>query len=233
MPSPSLSVHEIMRELQTLGTAQNMKIFKRHGSGENVFGVSFANLNALKKRIKTNHALALDLWATKNTDARTLATMIADPHHADERLLEEWVHDIGYYMLVDVFVTNVASQTPFLRQKMEEWVASPDEWVARAGWHLLARLAMSSQQLPETYFERYLDVIERDIHQSKNRSKDAMNNALIAIGIRNAALKEKAIATATRIGKVDVDHGETWCKTPSAVPYIEKAFARKLQHTQP
>ena len=37
----------------------------------------------------------------------------------------------------------------------------------------------------------------------------------------------KAIETARRIGKVQVDHGETNCKTPDAVPYIEKAANRK------
>ncbi len=37
----------------------------------------------------------------------------------------------------------------------------------------------------------------------------------------------KAIEAAKRIGKVEVDHGETNCKTPDAAPYIEKAAKRK------
>jgi hypothetical protein len=52
-----------------------------------------------------------------------------------------------------------------------------------------------------------------------------MNNALISIGIRNPKLRKQAIAAAKRIGKVDVDHGETSCKTPDAAPYIAKAAA--------
>jgi|SRR5829696_7030149 len=54
-----------------------------------------------------------------------------------------------------------------------------------------------------------------------------MNGALIAIGIRNPALEKKAIAAAERIGKVEVDHGETGCKTPDAVPYIRQAVERR------
>jgi len=65
----------------------------------------------------------------------------------------------------------------------------------------------------------YLMIIERDIHAQKNRLKEAMNGALIAIGSRNSTLEAQALAAAARIGKVTVDHGETDCKTPDAAAY--------------
>ena len=58
-----------------------------------------------------------------------------------------------------------------------------------------------------------------------------MNGALIAIGLRSPALRKKAVAAARRIGKVDVDHGETGCKTPDADSYIEKAGGRRKAST--
>ena len=54
-----------------------------------------------------------------------------------------------------------------------------------------------------------------------------MNMALISIGGSREALREKAIAASRRIGKVEVDHGETGCKTPVAEPYINKMWARR------
>ncbi len=60
----------------------------------------------------------------------------------------------------------------------------------------------------------------------KNRKKEAMNSALIAIGIRNEDLERKAIEIAREIGKVHVDHGATSCKTPDAESYIKKARER-------
>jgi len=54
-----------------------------------------------------------------------------------------------------------------------------------------------------------------------------MNGAVISIGVCKPALHEKAIAAATRIGKVMVDHGETGCTTPDAAAYIDKAVTRK------
>lgn len=110
---------------------------------------------------------------------------------------------------------------------MEKWTKSADEYVGQAGWNLLAHLAMEDQDLPESYFEKYLGVIAQKIHQSKNRVRHAMNGALIAIGIRNAALEKTALAAAAKIGKVDVDRGETNCKTPDAAAYIHKTRQRK------
>jgi len=53
-----------------------------------------------------------------------------------------------------------------------------------------------------------------------------MNSALISIGIRNDKLQKKALAAAARIGKLEIDYGDTECKTPDAAPYILKAAAR-------
>jgi len=60
-----MNYKEILAELKKLGTDQNVKIYKRHGAGENLYGVSFANLKTLKKKIKTNNDLARKLWNSK------------------------------------------------------------------------------------------------------------------------------------------------------------------------
>ncbi len=53
---------EVLQELKALGTEQNRKVYRRHGVGENLHGVSFANLGKLKKKIKIDHELAERLW---------------------------------------------------------------------------------------------------------------------------------------------------------------------------
>jgi 3-methyladenine DNA glycosylase AlkD len=210
-----------------MGTAQNRKVYARHGAGENMFGVSFANLKLLKKEIKKDHDLAVKLWESGNVDAMSLATMIADPNGVDEDTMDRWLQGLNYYLLVDLLVGGIVSKSPYAKSKMEKWTRSEEEFTGQAGWDLLSQIAMNDQELPDDYFEAYLETIEADIHNRKNRTKHAMNMALIAIGIRNDALEKKAIAAAEKIGKVDVDHGETSCKTPDAIPYIKKARARQ------
>lgn len=222
-----MELTEVMTRLEALGTEQNRKVYRKHGAKEPLFGVSFGNLDKLKKEMKTNDALAEQLWNTGNTDARTLAVMIADPKTRTLEQLERWLSDIDYYCLTDVLVTHLASKSPLLPELLERWTASDREWVGRAGWQLMAHAAMKSKTLGEGYFLRQLERIEARIHSSPNRTRDAMNAALIAIGMRGEAVEAAALAAAARIGKVEVDHGDTGCKTPDAAAYIAKAKSRK------
>src|SRR5687768_7346878 len=216
---------DLLRELESLGTEQNRKIYRRHGAGDNLYGVSFANLKVLAKKNKGNHQLALELWDSGNADARILATMIADPKLADNALIERWASDLTNYGLADALEGFVA-RTPLAREKAEEWLKSDEEWRGSMGWQLVGQLAMGDKDLPDDYFEEHLQTIERDIHSARNRVRYSMNGVIIAIGLRNDRMREKALAVAEKVGKVEVDHGETGCKTPDAVTYILKASAR-------
>ncbi len=217
---------QALAALEEHGTAQNRKIYRRHGVAGDQFGVSYANLKALKKQIKTDHALARQLWATGNHDARIFATFIADPKQADEVLLDAWVEELDSYPVTDA-LTGYVAKTPLALAKMQAWMQADSEWIGRCGWSLLAHLAMKDKALPDDFFAAYLPVIERDIHGAQNRVREAMNNALIAIGTRSDALEAEALEVADRIGTVEVDHGETGCKTPDAAAYIVKARARQ------
>ena len=96
-----------------------------------------------------------------------------------------------------------------------------------AGWDLLCVLAATDTAHDDAYYRERLAEIERRIQGSPNRVRYEMNNAVIAIGGRNPALAAAATAAAGRIGRVEVDHGETGCKTPEAAAYIERIWARK------
>src|SRR3989304_5283911 len=98
-----MEMKEALAALEKEGTAQNRKVYARHGVGEDQYGVSYAALKALAKKIKTDHTLALALWGTGNHDARILATMIADPAAATSRELDAWSKDLDNYVLTDAF----------------------------------------------------------------------------------------------------------------------------------
>ena len=226
-----MNKNEVLGQLRSMGTAQNRKVYSRHGVQGDQYGVSYGNLAKLKKAIKVDQVLAEQLWKTANHDARVLATMIADPTQMRAGELKVWVKELTSYVLTDAF-SGLASRSPVAKECMEKWVTSKAEWVGSAGWNVLSHLAMTDDQLSNTYLERYLKTIEKKIRTRKNRVKYAMNNALIAIGIRNPELEKKATAAAKRIGKVEVDHGQTGCKTPDAVSYIRRAVERKAKKRQ-
>lgn len=219
-----MTLKRILKELEEAGTAQNRKVYARHGVGTQMFGVSFKFLRQKQKEYKGEHELALKLWETGYHEARLLAAMIADPQKVDAETADVWAQDLDNYVQCDEFSSLIA-RTAFAKEKMEVWTLSDDEWIGRAGWHLLAHIAQNDKELPDEYFLAYLERIKKEIHTRKNRTRDGMNNALIAIGIRNPLLTTRAMESAGKIGAVEVDHGQTSCKTPDAVGYIEKTLA--------
>jgi len=217
---------EAIKRLRAMGTAQNRKVYPRHGVKGELFGVSWADLGKLKKEIKADQALAEGLWATGNHDARILATMIAEPAIMKAATLDAWARDLDNYVLTDAF-SGVAARTPVAKARSEKWMKAKGEWKASAGWNLCGALA-GQEDLSDIWFEERIRVIEAGIDGAKNRVRHAMNQALICIGIRNSKLMKKAVAAAKRIGKVEVDHGETSCKTPDARGYIEKTVVYRI-----
>ena len=220
----------VLAELEELGTAQNRKVYARHGVGEPMFGVSFAHLRKLGKKLRHDHDLARALWASGNHDARVLALSVADPAETDLDEIESWAGEVGNYVLIDEFAAFVAA-TPHFRACADGWPDRDGEWLASAGWSLVAQQALRGDELPDDYFEGRLRTIEARIAGAANRVRHCMNGALIAIGGRNEALRESAIAAAERIGPVVVDHGKTSCKTPEAVPYIDRIWARRSKQS--
>lgn len=214
-----MNLNSALRELKRRGTAQNRKIYRRHGIGENMYGVSFTDLRLLAKQIKLDHDLAIHLWATGNHDAQVLATLIADPQQFDAKTLDAWAKDLGNYAITDQFV-GLVTRTAYWQKKAEKWHTARSEWIARAGWNLIGQLALREPALPHGYFAPYLTKIKMGIQQQKNRVREAMNNALIAIGVRDDELQAQALEIAKTIGVVEIDHGETNCKTPDATAYI-------------
>lgn len=220
------TLNEVMAELEAGGSAQTRKTYSRHGITEPMFGVSYALLGKLQKKIKRDHALALQLWATGNHDARILAIMIADPQAATSAQLDQWIADSNNYGLTDAIAGYVA-QTPLALEKLKQWTQADGEWIETAGWGILGGIARSDPSLPDDFFKPYLDHIEAHIHTAKNRVRYNMNSAVINIGLRNAGLQTLAVDAAGRIGYVEVDHGLTNCKTPDAIAYIEKTLAHR------
>ena len=220
-----MNYRETMRKLRSMGTAQNRKVYARHGVGGEMFGVSYADLGKLEKAIKTDHDLALELWASGNHDARVLATKVADADRLSSRQLDAWARELDSYVLADAF-SGLVARSGMARKKFEQWRNRKAELVGQVAWNLLVSLARGADDLNNGYFQEQLATIELEVHRRPNRVRYSMNSALIAIGMRNATLEKKAKAAARRIGPIAVDHGETGCKTPDPIPYIERARAR-------
>jgi hypothetical protein len=222
--APRLSVAEVMKTLEKAGTAQARKTYARHGVTDPMFGVSFALLGTLVKRIGVDHDLAVRLWDTGNFDARNLAYKIADPARLSPSDLDRWALGVGARMCGG-YVAMLATEGPHGLSTASRWLASTDGRLRSAGWGLVAQLSGRDATTPDAWFEARLAEAEEGLHDAPNEERGARNAAIIALGGRSPALRKAALAAAKRIGSVEVDHGDTSCKTPDAASYVEKMWA--------
>lgn len=218
----------VVEELEKAGTAQNIKVYTRHGvPADRMFGVSFANINKLAKRIKTDHELALDLWETDLLEPRIVACMVADAEQFSQREFDTWARDLDSYVIADQFAALVA-RSPHARKLSQKWAKSKQDHIGQAGWNLIGMLASRDvTEIPDDFFTPYLAEVATTIHKRSNRTRHAMNMALCAIGIARPKLRSECVRIGKMIGDVEVDHGETSCKTPNAVDYIARAIQRQ------
>ena len=170
---------------------------------DKTLGVGLPYIRALAKEIKRDHELALELWQTGIREARLLAGMIADPKQTDEALLENWVNDLNSWEIVDGTCMSLIEKTPFAWDKAMEWSRREEEFVKRAGFVMMARLAVSDKKANDSLFLKFLPVMKREANDERNFVKKAVNWALRQVGKRSRYLNEKALETAEEIKALD------------------------------
>lgn len=220
-----MDLETALATLREKGKPSTAKIYMRHGVKDPCLGVSYADLGKLVKAIKQDHALACGLWASGIHDARVLATKIADPEALSEGEIDAWMRSTPDHA-IEGAVAGLAARRGDALALALGWIRDDGELTSAGGWNVIAAIAMTGG-VPEKEARRLVAHVEKHIHASKNRTRYAMNNALIAIGGSMAPLRERALEAAKKIGEVVVDHGETGCKTPDAASYIAKMVAHQ------
>ncbi|MBI2804504.1 MAG: DNA alkylation repair protein [Planctomycetes bacterium] len=223
-----MSATEILDELKSLGSESIKKTLLRHGAREPVFGVKVEHLKLIQKRIKMDHALALDLYKTGNSDAMYLAGLIADDAKMTKKDLQTWVEAAYWPWLSEYTVPWVASSGPHGREMALKWMESKSESIASSGWATYGSLVgiKDDADLDLAEIKKLLERVRTTIHDQPNRVRYCMNGFVIAVGCFVKALTGIAVETAKSVGTVSVDMGGTACKVPCAPDYIKKVKDR-------
>ncbi|MBC8065029.1 MAG: DNA alkylation repair protein [Chlorobia bacterium] len=220
-----MKLNEVMAALEAKGSESIKRLLMKHGAKEPFFGVKIGDMKPIAKKLKGEQALALELFATGNGDAQYLAGVIADGRQMTAGQLQTWADTATWAMSSMTAVPWVASEHPEGFNLAIKWIESKNEEVARAGWNTLSALAATipDADLPVARFGKLLDRMAREMPKATEGVRYAMNNFIISCGTYIAPLGARAIATARKLGKVEIDMGDTDCKVPDAESYIIKS----------
>ena len=220
-----MELNEIMDELKSLGTERTKKLYISNGAQEPVFGVTISTMNPIFKKIKFNQPLAEQLYATGNYDAMYLAGMIAEPKKMTEEDFNRWIEGAYFYMISDFIVAVTLAETDIAFTVADNWIDSREELIMSAGWSCYNWL-LGTRKDSEFNKDKLLSMLNRvrdTIHNQPNRTKYAMNDFIMTVGISYLPLHEEAKRIAGEVGKVDVFKGKTSCQTYAATEYIQNA----------
>lgn len=221
----NFTLPETLRQLEALGDATVRAHNAKNGAGENQFGVKRGDLRKLADKIKTNHALALELWATGNVDAQFLATLLIDVKELSAAELERLVKTVNFAWTADwlhSYVTKLHVDKETLRQK---WLKAKDRWLARAGWQLTAgRVAKSPEGLDVVAL---LDRIEQELAKAAPEVQWTMNACLAEIGIHVPLQRKRALAIGEKLGVYRDYPCSKGCTSPFAPIWIAEMVKRQ------
>lgn len=222
-----MTAEDVLEELKAAAKPTIKKVLMNHGACEPFYGVSVEDLKKIQKRIKRDHALALELYDTGISDAMYLAGLIVDDSKMSKKDLNRWVKQAYWYMLSEYTVPWVAAESPHGWALGLEWIEAKTEGIAAAGWSTLGALLKikDDDELDLAKLKELLDRVATTIHRQANRVRYQMNGFVIDVGSYVVPLAGKALEVADTIGIVKVDMGGTACKVPAPREYIEKVHA--------
>jgi len=200
-----MTAPELIAHLRTLSNPANVAGQRRFGITPKTeqLGISITILRPLARPHRKNHALALQLWASRIHEARILAAHIDDLAQVTRSQMDTWARDFDSWDVCDQTCGNLFDRTPFAIAKAHQWSTRRDEFVKRAGFVLMASLAVHAKNLPDDTFLEFLPLIRRESTDDRNFVRKAVNWALRQIGKRNPRLRKAAIAEAQAIAKID------------------------------
>jgi 3-methyladenine DNA glycosylase AlkD len=195
-----MTLDEVVSKLRSLGNPAALPCMARYGIATgNALGVSMPQLRSLARQIGTSHTLALELWDTGIHDARILASLVDSPQGVTLDQLNNWIGDFDSWDLCEQCIMNLLARMQGADNVALSWSTRPEEFVNRAGFVLMARLASTDRSADDETFEPFLEAIEREAIDDRNYVKKGINWALREIGARNRHLNGRASEIATQL----------------------------------
>ena len=197
-----LTYSQVVSKLKSLKNQRNIDGMARFGiRGKNILGVPKPRLDQIARTLGKDHDLAQRLWNSKIHEARILAALTDIPSEVTSVQMEKWVKDFDSWDICDQVCGHLFDRTAFAIDKAKLWSRRKREFEKRAGFVLMAGMAVHDKKASDNLFLSFLPTLRREAWDERNFVKKAVNWALRQIGKRNRRLNRAAIAEARRIQK--------------------------------
>lgn len=219
-----MTAKEALAQLKSLANEKMFAHNVKHGAGKNQFGVMMGDIRRIANKIKTDHALALELWKAGNIEGRLLAMLIIQPKKLSAKELDEMANSIDFVQEADWFNSYIVKDHPQKESLREKWMVSKNPWVARSGWSLTSgRVAREPEGID---VPKLLDRLEKEMPKAPREVQWTMNTTLAMIGINFPKLRKRAIDIGEALGIFRDYPVSKGCTSPFAPIWIKEMVKR-------
>jgi 3-methyladenine DNA glycosylase AlkD len=220
-----MKAKEILTQLEALGDEKMRAQNKKRGAGDNQFGVKMGDIRTIAKTIKTNHELALELWATGNVEARFLAVLIIDPKKLSNEEIAKMVSSEKFTHTADWFYSYVIKEYANKETLRQKWMHTSNVMQARAAWNLTSGCVTRNPELVD--IPALLDRIEKEMPNAAPEVQWTMNSTLAQIGINHPQYRERALYIGEKLGIYRDYPTSKGCTSPFAPIWINEMVRRQ------
>jgi 3-methyladenine DNA glycosylase AlkD len=179
----------LIAELESMGSEENRLAMARFGiRPARALGVSMTSLRTLARGFHRHHALAVELWASGIHEARLLATLLDEVDAVTPQQMDAWAGDFDSWDICDQACANLFDRTPHAVPKAWEWTERPEEYVRRAGFVLMATLAVHDRSASDSVFVEFLPALRNGMGDERNFVKKAVSWSFRQIAKRSSSL---------------------------------------------
>ncbi|HNQ12974.1 MAG TPA: DNA alkylation repair protein [Bacteroidia bacterium] len=192
-----MNYSEIITHIQSNRNQKNIDGQARFGiKSSNSYGWSKPDIKSLARKIGKNHLLALELWDSQIHDARHLAIMIAEKKKVSEKVMDSWCNEFYSWDIVDDCCSKLFCRTPFAYEKAYEWTSWEGEFQRRAGFSMMAFLAVHDKKAGDEKFISFFPYYLKYSNDERNYVKKAIHWAMRQSGKRNMNLCNRVLELA-------------------------------------
>ncbi len=187
----------LLQEIQRRADSHQLEGMKRYGiRTDRAWGVSNAQLEPLAKPYRRRHDIAQELWATGIREPRLVAAYVADAKAFSVAAMDAWAADFDSWDVCDHVCRHAFLGSPYAWNRAFAWSRRRPEFVRRAGFVMMAWLAVHDRMATTRDFARCFAAITRGAADERNLVKKAVSWALRQIGKRGPDLLPDATQVA-------------------------------------
>ena len=224
-----MTIEKVLSSLKKNGSAANVKGMERFAiTATKAFGVPAPKIRAFAKAIGTDHTLSLALWKSGWHEAQILAAFIADHNKITRTAAEKLAAQFESWAVCDTWCAEVFCYFPDADAIAIAWTKDDREFKKRAGFVMMAEMAVHRKELPDELFLRFFPVIIRHADDDRNFVRKAVNWALRQIGKKNPALNTAALTIARQLASSS-DATARWIGSDAVRDLQSDATRRKFE----